>query len=129
MLLIPCPYCGERPETEFSYGGEAHVARPQNPSALSDAEWAGYLFLRENRMGAFRERWIHTHGCRRWFNMLRDTTSHEIHAVYKVGDPKPPAPGEKPAAAAAGKSAAKQPAARKPAAKKPSTRASKGAAK
>ena len=35
MLLIACPYCGiERPEIEFRYGGEAHVARPADPSAL-----------------------------------------------------------------------------------------------
>ena len=31
MLLIPCPYCGERPEIEFAYGGEAHIARPRKP--------------------------------------------------------------------------------------------------
>ena len=28
MLLIHCPYCGERPELEFPYGGQAHIARP-----------------------------------------------------------------------------------------------------
>ncbi len=31
MLLIPCPYCGERPELEFTYGGQAHLARPPSP--------------------------------------------------------------------------------------------------
>ena len=36
MLLIPCPYCGERPELEFRYGGQAHIARPENPAALSE---------------------------------------------------------------------------------------------
>ena len=25
MLLIPCPHCGERDETEFRCGGEAHI--------------------------------------------------------------------------------------------------------
>ncbi|MFT9198192.1 sarcosine oxidase subunit delta, partial [Gluconobacter oxydans] len=25
MLLIRCPYCGERAEVEFSNGGEAHI--------------------------------------------------------------------------------------------------------
>ena len=34
MLLINCPYCGERPEPEFVYGGQAHIARPQNPAAV-----------------------------------------------------------------------------------------------
>ncbi|MFO1061925.1 MAG: sarcosine oxidase subunit delta [Dongiaceae bacterium] len=31
MLLITCPYCGPRDEEEFSYGGEAHIARPADP--------------------------------------------------------------------------------------------------
>ena len=30
MLLIPCPWCGERDETEFRCGGEAHIARPSS---------------------------------------------------------------------------------------------------
>ncbi|OYV41918.1 MAG: hypothetical protein B7Z80_00245, partial [Rhodospirillales bacterium 20-64-7] len=24
MLLIPCPWCGVRPENEFRYAGQAH---------------------------------------------------------------------------------------------------------
>ena len=32
MLLIPCPFCGEREETEFHCGGEAHIQRPRQPS-------------------------------------------------------------------------------------------------
>ena len=79
MLLIACPWCGERDEIEFSYGGPADVAYPADPTAQSDAEWARYLFLRTNPRGALRERWVHTHGCRRWFVVERDTVSHEIH--------------------------------------------------
>ncbi|MDZ7712529.1 MAG: sarcosine oxidase subunit delta, partial [Rhodovibrio sp.] len=45
MLLIPCPYCGERTENEFSYGGEAHKVRPEKPEEVSDEAWADYLFL------------------------------------------------------------------------------------
>ena len=40
MLLIECPFCGKRDETEFSYAGEAHIARPLETEQLSDAEWA-----------------------------------------------------------------------------------------
>ena len=40
MLLIRCPWCGERDEAEFSYGGQAGVAYPADPAALSDEEWA-----------------------------------------------------------------------------------------
>ena len=89
MLLIPCPYCGAREETEFAYGGEAHIARPLEPEKLSDAEWGDYVFMRKNPKGVHYERWNHARGCRRWFNMARHTVSHEILAVYRIGDPKP----------------------------------------
>ena len=90
MLLIECPWCGPRGEDEFSFGGEAHIARPAVPAAESDAEWADYLFMRTNRRGLHFERWVHAHGCRRWFNVARDTVTHEIAAVYRMGE-KPPA--------------------------------------
>ena len=36
MLLITCPYCGQRDESEFACGGEAHIARPLQTDALGD---------------------------------------------------------------------------------------------
>jgi heterotetrameric sarcosine oxidase delta subunit len=93
MLLITCPYCGPRPEIEFRYGHEAHIGRPESPDALSDREWAEFLFMRTNTKGWHRERWVHVAGCRRWFNAIRSTTSHEIAATYRVGE-KPALPGE-----------------------------------
>ena len=89
MLLIECPWCGPRDETEFSYGGEAHIARPEDPDALSDAEWADYLFNRKNTMGSFDEQWCHAHGCRRWFNVRRNTITYRIEAVYRMGEQAP----------------------------------------
>ena len=89
MLLIPCPNCGPRDETEFHYGGQAHVPYPENPNELTDTEWSRYLFYRENPKGIFAERWVHSTGCRQWFNMLRDTVSYDIKAVYKMGTPRP----------------------------------------
>ena len=86
MLLIKCPWCGPRDETEFRYGGEAHVARPADPEALTDAQWAEYVFMRNNPKGWFRERWVHTAGCRRWFNAERHTVTHEIRRTYKPGE-------------------------------------------
>ena len=89
MLLIPCPWCGPREEGEFSPGGEAHIARPANPDALSDEAWADYLFMRTNPRGRHLEQWVHTHGCRRWFNVERDTVTYRIRSVYKVGEAPP----------------------------------------
>ena len=89
MLLIHCPWCGPREEIEFSYGGQAHVAYPRDPSAVTDAEWARYLFMRDTPKGRFLERWMHTHGCRRWFNVARNTVTHEITASYKPGEAPP----------------------------------------
>jgi len=89
MLLIKCPWCGPRPETEFHYGGEAHIARPEKPADLDDSQWADFLFMKTNTKGVFAERWVHSNGCRRWFNALRHTVSHEILAVYKMGEMPP----------------------------------------
>lgn len=90
MLLIPCPYCGPRAETEFDYGGESHLTRPEPFGSVTDAEWGAYLYLRKNPKGAGRERWRHTHGCRQWLNLLRDTASHEILAAYRMDEAPPP---------------------------------------
>jgi heterotetrameric sarcosine oxidase delta subunit len=89
MLLIPCPWCGEREETEFHCGGEAHIPRPRDPAALSDDQWADYLFMRTNPKGVHCERWRHEQGCGRWFNVARDTALDQILAVYEMGVPRP----------------------------------------
>ena len=84
MMLIPCPWCGPRNETEFHYGGQAGVpypAEPAEPAALTDAGWGRYLFVRANPKGGFHERWCHSAGCRRWFSLVRDTVTHEIGPV------------------------------------------------
>ncbi|MDV9168941.1 sarcosine oxidase subunit delta family protein [Streptomyces sp. W16] len=89
MLLIPCPWCGPRDEAEFHYGGQAHVAYPENQADLTDEEWARFLFFRDNPKGPFAERWSHAAGCRRWFNAVRDTSTNEILTVYRAGEERP----------------------------------------
>lgn len=89
MLLITCPYCGPRAEIEFRCGGEAHIARPADPSALDDEAWAAFLFMRTNSKGVHAERWNHAHGCQRWFNALRDTVSDRIIETYRAGEKRP----------------------------------------
>src|SRR6185295_2129780 len=71
MLRIPCPNCGVRDETEFRYGGAAHLRRPEH--AASDREWTDYLYMRSNPKGIYAEL---------WFNVLRNTVSHAIEATY-----------------------------------------------
>lgn len=90
MLLIRCPYCDqERPELEFTYAGEAHIARPGDPSTLTDEEWKDHLFIRSNVRGTHFERWRHMHGCGRFFNAARDTVSDKFLTTYKSGQPRP----------------------------------------
>ena len=89
MQLIECPYCGPREEAEYHYGGQAHVAYPSDTATLSDVEWADFLFFRDNPKGPFAERWLHSSGCRRWFNAVRDTATHQMLAVYRLDQPEP----------------------------------------
>jgi sarcosine oxidase subunit delta len=89
MLLLPCPWCGPRPEIEFRHGGEAHVARTVDPRLVSDQEWAGFLYFRTNPKGIHAERWRHSHGCGRFFNCVRDTVTDRIVTTYKPGEAQP----------------------------------------
>jgi len=91
MLRIPCPYCGVRDEEEFRCGGQSHITRPGLDA--TDAVWAEYLFTRDNPKGIHYERWVHSFGCGRWFNLARHTVTHDIIAAYRMGDPKPPLGG------------------------------------
>lgn len=87
MLEIKCPHCGPRAESEFRCGGESHIERPGPPSEVSDVTWAEYLYYRWNPKGVHFERWLHRFGCGRWFNVARDTASHQILAVYAIDAP------------------------------------------
>lgn len=88
MLLIACPWCGPRDETEFVNGGDAHVARPTPAEAVSESAWAEYLFFHDNPRGPLAERWVHAFGCRQWFNVERDTVTHAILRVYRLDEPR-----------------------------------------
>jgi methylglutamate dehydrogenase subunit B len=77
VLLIACPYCGARDETEFAYGGDATVERP-DPARADAAAWYDYVYARDNPKGPHAELWYHTAGCRRWLRVVRDTATHAI---------------------------------------------------
>ena len=76
MLLIDCPHCGPRAtRREFSYGARGpHRPAQDSGRNLSDAEWADYVFLRDNHQGCHPGALGATpRGCRRWFNLARAT--------------------------------------------------------
>jgi heterotetrameric sarcosine oxidase delta subunit len=67
-MRVPCPHCGPRDVSEFSYGGEDRGV----PSTDPDAEFAR-TFLRANLAGVVTEHWHHHAGCGAWFTFVRDT--------------------------------------------------------
>jgi heterotetrameric sarcosine oxidase delta subunit len=86
MMRIECPWCGVRDQTEYRFGGEGHLMRPPDPDSISDEEWADYMFYRKNPKGVHYERWLHAHGCGQWFNIARNTVTHEILEVYGMSE-------------------------------------------
>lgn len=87
MLLIPCPWCGARSQIEFTYGGDATVKRP--PPDAPAAAHVEFVYLRDNPCGPHAELWQHSAGCRRWFQLRRDTRTHEILACARLGEKLP----------------------------------------
>lgn len=85
MLVIPCPHCGPRDHTEFTYGGDAAVRRPDTSAAVSDDGWVSYLYLRDDPAGPHREHWHHTLGCRIWLEVERDTTTNAVISAQLPG--------------------------------------------
>jgi len=83
MILIPCPHCGPRNSSEFTYVGET---RPRPAAAdVGTAEWRDYLYLRRNPAGPTTEQWRHSAGCGRFFVAERDTVTNEVARTYPPG--------------------------------------------
>jgi heterotetrameric sarcosine oxidase delta subunit len=72
-MLVRCPTCGERPFTEFTFGGE--LREVSSPDTASDF---ARVYLRENAAGPQDERWFHQLGCRRWVTLRRDTATNRF---------------------------------------------------
>ena len=82
MLLITCPHCGPRAQTEFSY--ERTVDSVVQPGA-DPAEAMARLFARANPRGLDDEIWRHTFGCRAWLVMTRHRMTHAITSIRAAG--------------------------------------------
>ncbi len=104
MLLIPCPHCGPRNESEFQHGGPTRRMRPgeadgldhvpgqlsdgildRGVDSLDDAQWVDYLTVPINPMGPVDEKWWHVRGCGAWLTLRRDTVTHQILGVARHG--------------------------------------------
>jgi heterotetrameric sarcosine oxidase delta subunit len=88
MLLITCPHCGPRDHTEFQFGGDASLRRPDPAAAFEDG-WYDFIYLRDNVRGMHRELWQHRSGCRMWLVVERDTLTHAIASVGFARDMQP----------------------------------------
>jgi heterotetrameric sarcosine oxidase delta subunit len=73
MLLIPCPHCGDRDESEFDYGGPAlHF-----PELSADiAEWYRTVHEPEIDESELDELWFHAAGCGCWIKTRRNIRTH-----------------------------------------------------
>ena len=83
MKIIDCPLNGPRNASEFVWGG-AVVVEP-DPATCSDAAWADYVFLHDNKPGIVREWWLHAPTAY-WFIAERNTVTDEILRTYPAAD-------------------------------------------
>jgi heterotetrameric sarcosine oxidase delta subunit len=72
-IKVPCPNCGPRDHTEFTFGGELRPMDASDPD-----EDFRRVYLRENAPGEQEERWFHLFGCRRWLTLRRDTVTNRM---------------------------------------------------
>jgi sarcosine oxidase subunit delta len=80
-MLIPCPFCGARDLSEFTYLGDAAYVRPDPRGEDAQSRFVEAVYLRDNPAGPHVEWWYHASGCRAWLKVTRDTRTHEISAA------------------------------------------------
>ncbi|MVZ96535.1 sarcosine oxidase subunit delta [Sphingorhabdus sp. IMCC26285] len=82
MMLINCPHCGPRAQSEFVY---ERTVDSVAPAGASNDEAMQILFTRSNPRGVDDEIWRHTFGCRAWMVVTRHRVTNEISQVRAVG--------------------------------------------
>jgi sarcosine oxidase subunit delta len=81
-MRIPCPFCGVRDLTEFTYLGDASLTeRPDPASPDAAVRFHEYVHLRDNPAGLHDELWYHGGGCRSWLTVTRNTRTHAIEGA------------------------------------------------
>jgi len=83
MKIMPCPVNGPRVVTEFAYWGE--VREMPDPAAVTDEQWADYVFNRNCVPGIKKEWWCHTPS-NTWFIAERDTERDLVLRTYLYGE-------------------------------------------
>ena len=76
MLRIKCPICGLRDETEFTYGADAIVRRP-DMDETNPQDWLNYVFYRDDPKGPHKEYWHHVgrvsiRACQRYCQAIKN---------------------------------------------------------
>ena len=106
MLLIPCPWCGERDEVEFRYGGAGARRLPGRPGRSSTTpSGPTTCSCAPTRKGPFRRALVHT---RRLPALVQRRARHE-HARGRGLVPARRAPGARAGEARAGRRADRSP--------------------
>jgi len=82
MILIPCPYCGQRNSNEFAYLGEARSRPAGEPTPT---QWRAYLYNRRNPAGWTTETWFHRAGCKQFILAERHTVTNEVRTTKLAG--------------------------------------------
>ena len=75
MMLIDCPFCGERAQIEFAYERTLDSIVTLDMPA---EEAVSHLYARANPRGLDNELWRHGAGCRQWLVLRRHRQTHEI---------------------------------------------------
>jgi sarcosine oxidase subunit delta len=78
MLLIDCPHCGARAQSEFAYDRTLDAVVTL---AMAPDDAVRTLYTRANPRGWSDELWQHRFGCRQWLVIRRHTVTHAIDAV------------------------------------------------
>ena len=74
------------PEIALVLGGDGTVLRPKLNQEISDEKWDEFVYLRKSPRGKHIELWHHIAGCRQWFQVQRDTVTHEIFQTAKMSE-------------------------------------------
>ncbi|WP_395618830.1 sarcosine oxidase subunit delta [Sphingorhabdus sp.] len=82
MMLIACPHCGPRAQSEFIYERTVDSVVPLNAPV---DEAMAKLFTRNNPRGVDDEIWRHTYGCRAWMVLTRHRVTNEISECRAIG--------------------------------------------